>query len=59
MEIIEMFHHHANKKDLQALTLVGPTRENLIVDLLAVLHLDTRLFISKCYLLDSCVWSYC
>ena len=41
--IIKIFHHHTNEKDLQALTLVGPTREKLILDPLAVLHLDTRL----------------
>ena len=32
-----------NIKDLQALTLVGPTREDLILDPLAVLHLDNQL----------------
>ena len=31
---------------LQALTLVGPTRENLLLDPLAELHLDNRLFIN-------------
>ena len=33
-----------NRKDLQALTLVGPTRNNLELDPLAVLHLDNKLF---------------
>ena len=33
----------ANRKDLQALTLVGPTRENPVLDPLAVLHLDNWL----------------
>ena len=32
-----------NIKDLQALTLVGPTREDLILDPLGVLHLDNQL----------------
>ena len=35
-----------NKKDLRALTLVRPTRDNPVLDLLAVLHLDSQLFIS-------------
>ena len=34
-----------NRKDLRALTLVGPTRNNRILDPLAVLHLDNRLYI--------------
>ena len=44
-----------NKTDLQALTLVGPTRENRVLDTLAVLQLDNGLFIfgslaeMKCY----------
>ena len=32
-----------NIKDLQATTLVGPTRENLKLNTLAVLHLDNHL----------------
>ena len=32
-----------NRKDLRALTLVGPTRDNLVIDPLAVLHLDNQL----------------
>ena len=32
-----------NRKDLRALTLVGPTRNNPELDLLAVLHLINRL----------------
>ena len=32
-----------NRKVLWALTLVGPTRENLVLDPLAVQHLDNRL----------------
>ena len=32
-----------NRKDLQALTLVGPSRDNQVLDPLAVLHLDNRL----------------
>ena len=32
-----------NRKDLQALTLVGPTRDNLVFDPVAVLHLDKKL----------------
>ena len=35
-----------NRKDLCALTLAGPgPRENPVLDLLAVLHLDIRLYI--------------
>ena len=34
-----------SRKDLPALTLVGPTSENLIQDPLAIQHLDNRLFI--------------
>ena len=42
-----------NRKDLRALTLVGPTRDNPEPDPLAVLHLDNRLYITtKCY----CIW---
>ena len=33
-----------NRKDLQALTLVGPTRDNQYPDPLAVLHLDNQLY---------------
>ena len=32
-----------NIKDLEALTLMGPVRENLVLDPLAVLHLNNRL----------------
>ena len=32
-------------KYLEALTLVGPTRDNPVLDPLAVLHLDNQLFI--------------
>ena len=35
----------ANRKDLGALTLVGHTRENLILELLAVQNLDNRLYL--------------
>ena len=34
-----------NRKDLRALTLVGHTRDNLVLDPLALLHLDNRLYI--------------
>ena len=34
-----------NRKDLQALTLVGPPKDNLEPDPLTVLHLDNRLYI--------------
>ena len=34
------------RKDLQALTLVGPTRDNSVLDSLAVLHFENRLFIN-------------
>ena len=34
-----------NRKDLQALTLVGSTRDNPVLDPLDVLHLDNRLYI--------------
>ena len=34
-----------NRKDLRALTLVGPTRDNLLLDTLPVLDLDNRLHI--------------
>ena len=30
-----------NRKDLRTLTLVGTTRDNLVLDLLAILHLAT------------------
>ena len=33
-----------NRIDLQALTLEGPTRNNLVLDPLAELHLDNQLF---------------
>ena len=33
-------------KDLQALTLVGPTRENIVLDPLAVQHPNNQLYIS-------------
>ena len=33
-------------KDLPALTLVGPTRNNPVLDPLAVLHLNNHLYIS-------------
>ena len=33
------------KTDLQALTLVGPTKQEPVLDPLAVLHLDKRLYI--------------
>ena len=33
-----------NRKDLRALTLVGPTRDNPLLDPLAALHLDNRLY---------------
>ena len=34
-----------NRKDLQALNLVGPTKDNPVQDPLAVLHLNNRLYI--------------
>ena len=34
-----------NKTDLLALTLVGPTRNNPVLDPLAVLQLDNQLYI--------------
>ena len=34
-----------NRKDLQALTLVGPTRDNPELDPLAILHLYNQLYI--------------
>ena len=34
-----------NRKDLQASTLVGLTRENPVLDPLAVVHLDNQLYI--------------
>ena len=36
-----------NRKDLQALTLMGPTRDILVLDPLDVLHLDNRLYVLK------------
>ena len=33
-----------NRKDLLALTLAGTTNKNLVLDPLAVLHLDNRLY---------------
>ena len=36
-----------NRKDLRALTLVGPTRQNPVPDPLAVLHFYNQLFITK------------
>ena len=35
----------ANRKDLQALILVGPTRDNWVLDPLAVLHLNNLAYI--------------
>ena len=35
-----------NRKDLQALTLLGPTQNNPVLDPLAVLHHDNQLYIS-------------
>ena len=35
------------RKDLQALTLVGPTQNNPVLDPLAVLHLDNWLYIKS------------
>ena len=37
--------HSVNRKDLRALTLVGPPRDNLELEPLAVLHLDNGLYI--------------
>ena len=34
-----------NRKDLRALTLVGPTRDNPVLDPLVVIHLDNQLYI--------------
>ena len=34
-----------NRKDLRALTLLGPTRENLLLDPLAVQYLNNQLYI--------------
>ena len=42
-----------NKKDLQALTLVGPPRDNPELDPLAVLHLDNWLYMSKIFIIRS------
>ena len=36
-----------NKKEFQALTLVGPTWNNPVLDPLAVLHFDNQLYIKK------------
>ena len=36
-----------NGKDLRALTLVGPTWDNPVLDPLAVLHLDKRQFLNE------------
>ena len=36
--------HSVNRKDLQALTLVGPPRDNPEQDPLAILHLENRLY---------------
>ena len=41
---ISSYAAQTNIKDLQALTLVGPTRENLVLDPLAIQHLDNQLF---------------
>ena len=38
-----------NRKDLQALALFEPPRDNLESDPLDVLHLDNRLYISNYY----------
>ena len=50
-----------NTKDLQTLTFVGPTRENLVYSPLAVLSLDKRLSIFTIVLIaESCrVYSRC
>ena len=47
-----------NAKDLQALTLVRPTRENRLLDPLTVLHLDNRLFLNvPLPLSEECRWT--
>ena len=38
-----------NSKDLQALTLVGPRRENQVLDPLAIQHLNNGLFMNEPY----------
>ena len=43
--IIKQGNLSVNRKDLQALTLMGPTRENLVLDSLAVQHLHNQLYI--------------
>ena len=40
--------HRVNRKDLRALTLLGPTQDNPIPSPLTVLHLDNRLYIILC-----------
>ena len=39
-----------NKSDVQALTLAGPTREDPVLDPLAVIHLDNQLYTKMKYL---------
>ena len=43
--IINLKGPSVNRKDLRALTLVGPTRNNQVLEPLAVLHLDNQLYI--------------
>ena len=38
-----------NRKELRALTLVGPTRDNPVLEPLAVLHINNRLYITCTY----------
>ena len=50
--------HSANRKDLKALTLVGPPRNNPEPDYLALLHLDNRLFIFHSIPIVNTRWTF-
>ena len=44
--IIKIWNSPVNRKYLQALTFLGPTRDNLVLDPLAVLHFDNRQYLN-------------
>ena len=43
---------YMNTNDLQASILVGPTMENLVLDPMAVLHLNKYTYFISCYQLN-------
>ena len=44
---------------MRALTLVGPTRDNMVLDPLAVLHLDNQLFINVVQINGKLLFALC